>query len=56
MDKDYLGDSVYVESEHDSIKLTTDNGMGPSNTIVLEAETLGALLRWCQQHGWIKGR
>lgn len=57
MNKDYLGDSVYVENENDSVKLTTDNGMGrTSNTIILESETLGALLRWCERHGWIKPR
>lgn len=38
--KHYLGDSVYAEySEHevvDVVTLTTENGNGPSNTIVLE--------------------
>lgn len=56
MNKDYLGDSVYVEDDKDSVKLVTDNGEGPSNTIILETETLGALLRWCERHGWIKPR
>lgn len=53
MNKDYLGDSVYAESDNVGIKLTTDNGMGPSNTIILEVETLEALIRWCQRHGYI---
>ena len=38
--KTYLGDSVYAEySDHeigDMITLTTENGDGPSNTIMLE--------------------
>jgi len=31
--KVYLGDSVYAELEDGMIKLTTENGYGPSNTI-----------------------
>ena len=34
--KTYLGDSVYAEVQHGMIKLTTDNGNGPNNTIFLE--------------------
>ena len=34
--KHYLGDSVYAEVQHGMIKLTTDNGNGPNNTIFLE--------------------
>ena len=41
--KQYLGDSVYAETSENGIVLTTDNGMGPSNTIVLEPEVLYAL-------------
>ena len=33
MNKIYLGDSVYVEIEGGMFKLTTENGMGASNTI-----------------------
>lgn len=57
MDKDYLGDSVYVEStKARQIILTTENGLpgDPSNLIALEMETLEALLKWCRRHGWIK--
>ena len=32
----YLGDSVYAEVQSGMIKLTTDNGSGPNNTIFLE--------------------
>ena len=42
--KQYLGDSVYAELDADGrIVLTTENGYGPSNTIVLEPEVLAAL-------------
>ena len=48
--KVYLGDSVYVEVEHGMLKLTTENGFGPSHTIYLEGEVyenLGAYVRAC---------
>ena len=38
--KIYLGDSVYCEFDGHSFVLTTENGFGPSNTIVLEPEVL----------------
>ena len=41
--KTYLGDSVYAEFDGNGIVLTTENGDGPSNTIVLEPEILTAL-------------
>ena len=43
-DKEYLGDSVYVECEHGMLKLTTNNGFGPSNTIYMEPTALNALM------------
>lgn len=46
MKKDYLGDSVYVEVEDGMVKLTTDNGMGASNTIYLDGSTMNALVDW----------
>lgn len=45
-EKDYLGDSVYVEWKNGMLLLTTDNGMGPSNSIWLEPETYKALVRF----------
>lgn len=45
-DKVYLGDSVYAEFENDMIKLTTENGLGPSNTIYLELEVFRALVAY----------
>lgn len=43
MNKEYLGDSVYVEMEQDMIKLTTENGYGASNVIYLERDVFNAL-------------
>lgn len=57
MEKDYLGDGVYVERDaFGNIVLTTENGYRTTNTIILEPETLAALLEWVtsrtlQQHG-----
>jgi len=44
--KIYLGDSVYGEAVDGGIVLTTDNGLGPSNTIFLEPEVYEALTQW----------
>jgi hypothetical protein len=47
--KMYIGDSVYVEAnDYDNgCTLWTDNGTGrKTNVIVLEPETLNALLSW----------
>lgn len=41
--KSYLGDSVYAEFDGFGITLTTENGLGPTNTIVLEPEVLRSL-------------
>lgn len=45
-DKEYIGDSVYVECERGMLKLTTNNGCGPSNTIYMEPATLVALVNY----------
>jgi len=48
--KEYLGDSVYVEDEGFQLRLYTDNGMGPRNEIYLEYDAAFlALLRWVQR-------
>lgn len=41
--KRYIGDSVYAEDDGFSLVLTTENGYGPTNTIVLEPEIIAAL-------------
>jgi hypothetical protein len=46
--KVYLGDSVYAEWEAGMVKLTSENGFGPSNTIFLEPEVLEALARFVE--------
>ena len=45
--KEYLGDSVYVEiNECNQIVLTTNNGQGDTNTIVLEPKVYSAMLEY----------
>lgn len=44
--KSYLGDSVYAESDGMFIRLTTENGMGPSNVILLDQDTIDALIKY----------
>lgn len=46
MNKEYLGDSVYAEIENGMVKLTTENGLGASNTIFLEPQVLDALFSY----------
>lgn len=44
IEKTYLGDSVYAKLGVDgTIKLTTENGYGPSNEIYLDPEVMEAL-------------
>lgn len=43
-DKIYLGDSVYASWDGSMVKLTTENGFGPSNVIFLEPEILQRLI------------
>lgn len=47
--KMYLGDSVYCEFDGYAFVLTTENGEGPSNTIVLEPDVLQALMKFAQR-------
>lgn len=46
--KTYLGDAVYAELEDGMIKLTTEYGEGPTNTVYLEPEIYEALQRWLE--------
>ena len=48
MTKAYLGDSVYADTENGMVKLTTENGYEPSNTIYLEPEVLSALVNYAK--------
>lgn len=53
-DDKYLGDSVYVSQENNSIILYTYNGVGkPSHTIVLEKEVYDALTQYIATHAGI---
>jgi len=44
--KAYLGDSVYVDYDGYALILTTENGMGPSNTIYLEPSVYYSLFEY----------
>ena len=51
MKKEYIGDSVYVEkNETGQIILTTENGCGASNTIILEPEVYYALVEFVNRN------
>jgi len=47
--KQYLGDGVYAELERDMVKLTTEDGMGATNTIYFEPGVIAALLRYLER-------
>jgi hypothetical protein len=44
--KEYLGDAVYVEFDGYGLRLTTEDGIRATNTIVLEPEVYEALVRY----------
>lgn len=50
--KQYIGDSVYVDFDGYHIVLTTENGYGPSNKIMLEPAVMQALFDYQE---WLKG-
>ncbi len=53
MNKQYIGDSVYVEfDELERVVLTTNNGYpdDPRNLIVLEPEVYAELLKWVERN------
>ena len=43
MSQVYIGDSVYVTFDGYGLILTTNNGLGPTNTIYLEPEVYESL-------------
>jgi hypothetical protein len=49
--KEYIGDSVYAEYDPatNQIILTTENGLGPSNIIILEPEVYDALVNFANR-------
>lgn len=55
-DKIYIGDSVYAEYESDimCLTLTTENGYGPSNTIILEPAVIDKLITFLRAKNVIK--
>ena len=53
--KAYIGDSVYADiDEAGQLVLTTENGYGATNTIVLEPEVLHMLIEYCVHRELIK--
>lgn len=52
MNKQYLGDSVYIQDDGWAVTLTTEQGDGQaSNVIVLEQEVIDALQLYLKQTG-----
>ena len=43
-----MGDSVYVRFDGNGLKLTTENGYGPTNTIYIEPEVWRALTEYVE--------
>ena len=52
--KIYIGDSVYAEMIGTGVKLTTENGSGPSNTIYLEREVFQMLVEYVESRLGVK--
>lgn len=46
--KRHLGDGVYCDFDGFGLVLTTENGMGASNTITLEPEVFHALMQYVE--------
>jgi hypothetical protein len=46
LNKDYIGDSVYIQDNGFGVTLTTENGYGASNTIVMESEVIEAFINY----------
>ena len=49
MNKENLGDAVYVEMENGMIKLTTEDGYRTTNEIYLELDVRKALIRYMER-------
>ena len=48
MSKQYLGDSVYADFDGFHVVLTTENGIGPSNIILIDDTVLAALFSYAR--------
>lgn len=47
--KDYIGDSVYIEDNGYGVTLTTENGFGPSNTVIMEPSVIHAFQNYLER-------
>ena len=47
--KEYLGDSVYAEFNGAEFVLTTENGLGPSNTIYMDVNVVEAFSHYIKR-------
>lgn len=55
MQKEYLGDGVYVEPSLGQVVLTTENGISVTNTIYLDPEIIINLMRYFISIGYNHG-
>ena len=54
MDKTYLGDAVYIESENGGqVILTTSDGETDTNTIYLEPDVIAQMQHWLNIRGFL---
>lgn len=49
INKEYVGDGVYVSVEHAMLKITTENGYNVTNTIYLEPQVFIALKKYFEK-------
>lgn len=49
MEKEYLGDGLYVTIENGMLKLTSENGVAVLNTVYLEMPVFKALVDYVQR-------
>ena len=50
MNKQYLGDGVYICYDGSYFILTTEDGVVVKNTVYLDAETVKALIKYIEKH------
>jgi len=54
IDKSYIGDGVYIQTDGFAITLTTENGIIATNTIYLEPEHCRKIMEYCRKKGIIR--